>query len=215
MIFMTSNLGASQMSSILKPGMGFAAAEVEHDRRMGVADERLEGKITRAGEEAARRKFTPEFMNRLDKIVVFRPLGEPELRRILEIELNLLQRRVFESTGANSFVFNVTDDARDHLLSAGTDMKYGARHLKRAIERLIVQPLSNLVATCQLRGGDLVKVDFDHQENRLFFFKEAEGIALQAMAEMTGSRIAVPAAATIGATAEPVKTTSARSSRRG
>ncbi|MCL6508879.1 MAG: AAA family ATPase [Bryobacteraceae bacterium] len=213
MIFMTSNLGAHQMSSILRPTLGFAAADPCADPT-GRTSEKLAGKITRAGEEAARRKFTPEFINRLDKIVVFKPLGEPELKKILDIELGLLQRRVFESTGLNSFVFQVTEPAREFLLRQGTDLKYGARHLKRAIERLVVQPMSNLIATEQLRGGDLLRIDYDPERNSMAFVKEAEGIELQTMAAMAGlpAPLAVEAAAST-APAETYKT--ARTSRRG
>ncbi len=213
MIFMTSNLGAHQMSSILRPTLGFAAANAPADPT-GRTSAKLTGKITRAGEEAARRKFTPEFINRLDKIVVFKPLGEPELKKILDIELGLLQRRVFESTGANSFVFQVTEPAREYLLRQGTDLKYGARHLKRAIERLVVQPMSNLIATDQLRGGDLLRIDYDAERNLMTFVKEAEGIELHAMAAMAGlpAPLAVEAAAST-APAETYKT--ARTSRRG
>src|SRR6202050_5440672 len=75
MIFMTSNLGAAEMGSILRPGLGFAASEVQRQAAVGEADATLDAKIARAGLEAARRKFTPEFMNRLDKVVVFRSLG--------------------------------------------------------------------------------------------------------------------------------------------
>ena len=68
MIFMTSNLGAAEMGSILRPNLGFAASEVERRRATGCVDEDLNDKISRAGVEAARRKFTPEFMNRIDKV---------------------------------------------------------------------------------------------------------------------------------------------------
>lgn len=213
MIFMTSNLGAHQMSAILRPTLGFATADGPADPT-GRTSQKLTSKITRAGEEAARRKFTPEFINRLDKIVVFKPLGEAELKKILDIELGLLQQRVFESTGQNSFVFQVTEPARNFLLREGTDLKYGARHLKRAIERLVVQPMSNLIATDQLRGGDLLRIDYDPQSNSMTFVKEAEGIELQAMAAMAGLPAPVAAAAaTSTAPAETYKT--ARTSRRG
>src|SRR5579862_5068813 len=92
MIFMTSNLGATEMNSIIRPNVGFATSEVERKCAEGIVDGNLTEKISRAGVEAARRKFTPEFMNRLDKVVVFRPLGEPELRKILGLELNILQQ---------------------------------------------------------------------------------------------------------------------------
>lgn len=199
MIFMTSNLGASEMGSILRPNVGFATSEVERRRAAGETDDGLDSKISRAGVEAARRKFTPEFMNRIDKVVVFRSLGSEELGKILSIELNLLQQRIFNSAGTTPFVFNVTAEARQFLLREGTDMKYGARHLKRAIERSLVHPLSNLIASDQVHGGDLIRVDFE-EPGHLVFVKEAEQMAAYAMVQMIE---AVPALASAAASASP------------
>jgi ATP-dependent Clp protease ATP-binding subunit ClpB len=192
MIFMTSNLGAAEMGSILRPTLGFQSGEIERRHDAGVMDEDVKEKISRAGVEAARRKFTPEFMNRIDKTVVFRPLGAEELRKILTLELNMVQQRVFSSSTGAPFVFSLTDPARDYLLREGTDMKYGARHLKRAIDRNLVHPLSNLIATSQVRGGDLIRVDFDGEQGRLSFFKEAEGMPAYAMIQMVDTSIAPP-----------------------
>jgi len=213
-VFLTSNLGATQMSSILRPTLGFAASEVSRAMETGDLSGELTDKIARAGIEAARRRFTPEFMNRLDKIVVFHPLGQAELQKVLDIELHLLQQRIFDSVGPNYFVFTVSQPAKQHLLEQGTDFKYGARHLRRAIERLVVQPLSSLIATDQLRNGDLVHVDFDADLGKLAFRKEAEGMAIQAMADMAGVRMISPLAAASTAAAESLKAGSARSSRR-
>ncbi len=214
MIFMTSNLGASEMGSILRPNLGFAASEVDRKRRAGEVDPKLNEKIAHAGVEAARRKFTPEFMNRLDKVVVFRALGEPELRKILNLELNIVQQRVFNSTHETPFVFTLTDGAKNYLLREGTDLKYGARHLKRAIERSLVHPLSNLIATEQVRGGDLIRVDFDAQANRMTFFKEDENMPAHAMAQMVDHSISLPVSAVAsGAIAEVPKATPARARR--
>jgi len=213
-VFLTSNLGAGEMSSILRPNLGFAASELSRNLEDGMVTQDLSEKVARVGVEAARRRFTPEFINRLDKIVVFHPLGQPELRRILDIELHLLQQRVFDSIGPNYFVFTVAPAAKEFLLDQGTDIKYGARHLRRAIERLVVQPLSNLIATDQLRTGDLVHVDFDPEQAKLTFHKEAEGIPVQAMAEMSGVSLIPPMTAAISAAAESVRAGSARSSRR-
>src|SRR5918911_1301924 len=184
MIFMTSNLGAAEMNSILRPNLGFAACEAERQHAAGIIDDKLTDKISRAGVEAARRKFTPEFMNRIDKTVVFKPLGDAELRKILTLELNIVQQRIFTSANGAPFVFSLTDSAKDYLLREGTDMKYGARHLKRAIDRNLVHPLSNLIATEQVRGGDLIRVDFDSALSRLTFFKEAEDMPAYAMVQM-------------------------------
>jgi len=155
----------------------------------------LDRKITRSAEEAARRKFTPEFINRLDKIVTFKPLGETQLRQILDIELKMVQERIFTSGPRRSFIFNATSQAKELLLKEGTDLKYGARHLKRAIERFLVQPMSNLMATDQARGGDSIRVDLDRSANHLAFSREAEGLPLRAMTEIAGVAIPIPAMA--------------------
>ena len=215
LIFMTSNLGAAEMGSLMSPRLGFAAGESERRRAAGAVDEMTDEKISRAGLDAARRKFTPEFMNRIDKTVVFKSLGEPELRRILDIELGMLQQRVFDSAMAAPFVFSVTGPAKDHLLREGTDVKYGARHLKRVIERSLVHPLSNLIATEQIRGGDMVRIDFDPGPSRIVFCKEAEDVPAYAMAQLAGSGATLPVSRLAGAAqAEPPRAANARSSRR-
>lgn len=215
LIFMTSNLGATEMSSLLNPKLGFNAGEASRRSLAGESDEKLDGKIKRSGLEAARKKFTPEFINRLDKIVTFKPLGSDELRKILDIELNMVQQRIFNTATEKSFVFKATDAAKHYLLREGTDMKYGARHLKRAIERLLVQPMSNLIATDQVRGGDWIKIDFDEVRACMSFVKEAEGLPVHAMADLIDHSIAIPTLAlSSGALFESAKTQSARNSRR-
>jgi ATP-dependent Clp protease ATP-binding subunit ClpA len=215
LIFMTSNLGATEMSALMNPRLGFNAGETSRQSQNGTMDEKLSAKIGRSGIDAARRKFTPEFINRLDKIVTFKPLGTPELKRILEIELNMVQQRIFNTAPEKSFVFKASDGAKEFLLQEGTDLKYGARHLKRAIERLLVQPMSNLIATDQVRGGDCVFVDFDAEAKTLNFVKEAEGLAVHAMADLVDRSISIPAfAMPTGAFIEAAKTQSARSSKR-
>jgi ATP-dependent Clp protease ATP-binding subunit ClpA len=201
------------MGSILRPNLGFAASEVERRRTEGKVDEGLASKVKRAGVEAARRKFTPEFINRIDKTVVFRVLGEPELRRILMIELGILQTRIFSSSPGAPFVFSVTESAKDYLLREGVDAKYGARHLKRAIDQSLVHPLSNLIATGQACGGDLIRVDYDG--SHLTFFKEEENLPAFAMAEMVGIPWMIPAATLPArAAAHPARAVDVRSSHR-
>jgi ATP-dependent Clp protease ATP-binding subunit ClpB len=216
LIFMTSNLGANEMSSLMSPKLGFnSVRQSSHDADCR-SDEKLNAKVARTGVDAARRKFTPEFINRLDKIVVFRPLGEPELRKILEIELNMVQQRIFNASPDRAFIFHVTEAGKTFLLREGIDMKYGARHLKRAIERLLVQPLSNLIATDQIRTGDWIRVDFSSDAGHLIFLKEAEGLPIHTMAELVDNSITLPVHTLAnGAIFEPPRTTSARSSRRG
>jgi ATP-dependent Clp protease ATP-binding subunit ClpA len=215
MIFMTSNLGASEMSSLMAPKLGFGVVKDSAREAACRSDEKLNTKVEKTGVEAARRKFTPEFMNRLDKIVVFRPLGEDQMRRILEIELNMVQQRIFNASPDRAFIFHVTEAGKSHLLREGIEPKYGARHLKRAIERLLVQPLSNLIATDQIRSGDWIRVDFAPDCGTLVFLKEAEGLPIHTMAELVDNSIVLPIhAMSNGAIFETTRTQSARSSRR-
>src|SRR6266403_1727952 len=137
MVFLTSNLGAAEMSSLVSPRLGFHVPSFEDNAKLGT-------RISDVGIAAARRKFTPEFINRLVKIVVFKTLGAEELRRIVDIELEMVQQRIQARAASKAFLVNVTNTAREFLLVEGTDSRYGVRHLKRAIERLLVQPLSNL-----------------------------------------------------------------------
>ena len=192
MIFMTSNLGAAEMSSILTPKLGFNCSVIEESHRNCRTDEKTNAQITRSAVEAARRKFTPEFINRIDKVVVFKPLGSAELDKILDIELNGLQQRIFTSYTSAPFVINLTQNARRFLLDDGMDIKYGARHLKRAIERGLVHPLSNLIASGQVVGGDLIKVDCDPMAQNLIFTKEDEGLPAYKMAKMVDTSVLMP-----------------------
>jgi ATP-dependent Clp protease ATP-binding subunit ClpA len=215
LIFMTSNLGAAEMGSILRPNLGFGAGEAERQSSDGVVDRKLGEKIARAGLEAARRKFTPEFINRIDKTVVFKALGAAELRKILTLELNIVQQRIFTSSNGAPFVFSVTDSAKDYLLREGTDMKYGARHLKRAIDRNLVHPLSNLIATEQVRGGDLIRVDYEPVPGGLTFFKEAEDMAAYKMLQMVDTSMMHPVGSfTAGAVTEIPRAVAGKATRR-
>jgi ATP-dependent Clp protease ATP-binding subunit ClpA len=186
LIFMTSNLGASEIGNLLRPNIGFAAREVALRHAAGVVAENVKEKIARAGVEAARRKFTPEFMNRIDKTVVFRPLGAAELQDVLTIELNALQERI-RNAHPMPFLITVSDPAREFLLREGTDPRFGARHLKRAIDRNLVHPLSNLVATRQVVGGDVVYVDFDSAAGTLSFSKDGAWTTTAVMSRLANA----------------------------
>jgi ATP-dependent Clp protease ATP-binding subunit ClpB len=164
-IFLTSNLGAAEMAKVLQPKLGFAIAEDGFDAQ-------AVEKMAQVGVEAARRKFSPEFLNRLDAIVTFRPLGEPELRRILDLELDSVRERIAIATSVRSLALQVSKPARHYLLAEGTDTRYGARHLRRAVDRLLVAPISNLIATGQVSNRDRLLVEFDSRKQRLLFMKE-------------------------------------------
>jgi ATP-dependent Clp protease ATP-binding subunit ClpB len=167
MIFLTSNLGATDMCSRTNPGLGF------HNSLDAVGKGELGARMSRVGIAAARQRFTPEFMNRLDRVVVFKPLGSEELRHIVDIELEMVQERIQTSVEGKSFAVTVTDSARGFLLREGTDSRYGARHLKRAIERLLVQSLANLMASGQIRRGDCIRVSYREDSASLMFFLES------------------------------------------
>ena len=172
MIFLTSNLGAAEMSSLVTPRLGFHVPSFDNPSSSGT----LSARISRTGVEAARRKFTPEFINRLDNIVVFKSLGREELRRIVDIELEMVQQRIQTAAASRPFLVDVTDSAKEFLLMEGTDLRYGARHLKRAIERLLVQPLSNLMASGQIHRGDCIRVSHGEGLSALLFGREREAV---------------------------------------
>jgi ATP-dependent Clp protease ATP-binding subunit ClpB len=167
MIFMTSNLGGGEIAELVTGGIGFATA-VSADEQS-----RLDEKLEKSATGAAKRKFAPEFMNRIDKVVVFHPLLAGQLEQILEIELCMVQQRVLDAA-KGKFLFRVSRTAKDFLLREGTDRKYGARHLKRAIERELVYPLASLLATGQVSPGDVISIDWNDDERRLTFVKDTE-----------------------------------------
>src|ERR1043166_8773416 len=180
MVIMTSNLGAREMSELISGGIGFAPGKGVKNPH----DTEVDQKIYRTAVEAARRKFSPEFMNRIDKVVVFRSLKEHHLRAILDLELQAVQDRIMLSAGTK-FVFQCAAEAKNMLLDEGIDYKYGARHLKRAVERFLVYPLSNLVATGQIGLGDLVFVGLNPDTKRLVFSKQSGGALIADMPETT------------------------------
>jgi len=186
-IFMTSNLGGGEITELMTGGMGFVQPKDK-------PSDGLDVKVERTATEAARRKFSPEFLNRLDKVVVFHPLRDEQLEQILQIELGQVQRRVLE-TARGQFLFRVTPPARTFLLKEGTDTRYGARHLKRAIERHLVYPLANLLATEQVKLGDVLCVDWDSREDALIFEREGEGAVIPTTLTLTPSGIGAAASA--------------------
>jgi ATP-dependent Clp protease ATP-binding subunit ClpA len=133
LIIMTSNLGAREMSELMEGRIGFAAAQQLNNLDKSQID--LDEKIQRTAVQAASRNFSPEFMNRIDKLVVFHSLNQGHLRQILDLELRALQGRIMRSA-RTTFFFSCSDSVKELLLREGMDSRYGARHLKRSIERL-------------------------------------------------------------------------------
>ena len=171
LIIMTSNLGAREISELIEGRIGFIAPQEpsDPDKSQIAIDE----KIQRTAVQAASRNFSPEFMNRIDKVVVFHSLNERHLRQILDLELHSLQERIMLSA-RTKFFFNCSDSVKELLLREGMDSRYGARHLKRSIERLLVMPMSNLVASGQVDLGDSIYADLDHKGSEISFAKGSE-----------------------------------------
>lgn len=175
LIVMTSNLGAAEMSGLIDGRLGFNAP------KQFEITEGLDDKIQRVAVEAARKKFTPEFMNRIDKTVVFKTLRDEHLKEILSIELGMVQQRILRTM--YKFAFTCTKEVKAFLLKEGIDPKYGARHLKRAIERHLVFPMSNLAATDQLKTGDLVEVGL--KDGAVNFTRTSDGWPMLTVAEVS------------------------------
>jgi ATP-dependent Clp protease ATP-binding subunit ClpB len=176
-VFMTSNLGASEMSRLFSSGIGFAPVLPATGGEQSLAQ-----KIFRVAVDSARRRFSPEFMNRIDKVIVFQSLNREHLHQILDLELNDVYERILSSQGERTFVLHYTPEAKEFLLREGTDPKYGARHLKRAIERHLVFPLSSLMSTGQIDPGEFITVSVAPAGDGLTFSKnKAEERPVQKM----------------------------------
>jgi ATP-dependent Clp protease ATP-binding subunit ClpA len=174
-IFMTSNLGAGEMSELAEGGgIGFVAGPT-------VVNADLDDKIMRTAIEAARHKFSPEFINRIDKVVVFKTLRPEHLQQVLELELEKVQQRIMSAAGQSHFRFRCTPEVKARLLQEGTDPRYGARHLKRVIEREIVFSLANLVATGQVASGENLLIALN-PDGTLLFEKPAAAASQSATA---------------------------------
>ncbi len=174
-IFLTTNLGGKEMSKMIEgAGIGFTRSEVEKQE--------MDDKLYRNSKEAVKKAFRPEFVNRLDSIVVFRPLSRESLQKILRIELEDLQWRIWSapfrgfniSAGlpmpkSQSIVFHTTTAANEFLLDEGTSAIYGARELNRAIDRYVGFPMASLIASEQVKVGDRVKITHLKGEKDLTF----------------------------------------------
>ena len=185
LILMTSNLGAAEIANKLHGRIGFGM-------EMTTPDEKLEQKLKKIPIEAARRKFSPEFMNRIDKVIAFRPLSPTDLEQVLEIELERVQQRLRQASGGNQFEFLCSPEARWFLLQDGLDLRYGARHLRRSIERHLVDPLAHLLATHQVEPGDLLVADRSADKNQLTFIKSGRSGKLSSWIAKKKSNLSFP-----------------------
>jgi ATP-dependent Clp protease ATP-binding subunit ClpA len=163
LIFMTANVGAREMSKALAPGFGLARAAKAGAGGAAAAD----GKLARIGEGALRRRFPPEFLNRIDSRITYRPLDEEAFRRILALQIGALESHITKRLGPAGFSLSLTPGARDFLLAEGTSAEYGARQLKRAVHRHLIQPLAREVLERRIPAGARVSVGYQRSGGRL------------------------------------------------
>ncbi len=152
LVFLTSNLGAREMMREINPDFGFQSVKSAEP-----AD--LTNKLQNIALVAVRKRFSPEFVNRIDCIITYQPLTVESLSAILDKQITDLQNHVNTRLGSRSFTLEVPFESRQFLLRKGTSPEYGARELNRTIHRHLTQPLATLVATGQVNAGARVRVD--------------------------------------------------------
>ena len=157
-IVLTSNVGSVEMSNLLKGQLGFGGR--------GTLDKDIEQEALKA----ARAIFPYEFLNRFDSMVVFQSLKKPDLYRILDIYISDLHSRVVETD--NPFILECTPKVKQFLVDEGTDARFGARPLRRVFEKLVVNPLSSLISTNQIRQGDIITAKLEH--GKVVFLRETK-----------------------------------------
>jgi ATP-dependent Clp protease ATP-binding subunit ClpB len=133
--------------------------------------------------EEMRHHFRPEFLNRVDEIIVFHSLSEEHLKQIVEIQLENLRKRLAE----RRITLELSDAARTHLVRAGYDPNYGARPLKRAIQKEIETPLGRLILKGEVRDGQTVVIDYDPARNELTFTPKPAGASEQSEQAVAGA----------------------------
>ncbi len=168
-VIMTSNLGAREMQEMLETKIGFSTAKPQTTP----APE----KIDSIAIEAARKRFSPEFLNRIDKIVVFQTLTEEAISAILDLELEAVRQRIFAKCEAK-LTMDFTADAKAFIRSQGIDKRYNARPLKRAVERCIILPMSSLLNCTKFNDGDQLVVDLHPSRKSLVFKKRKPVLSL-------------------------------------
>lgn len=169
-IVMTSNLGAREMQEMVSTKLGFVQTKPK--------EENVDVRMKQVALEAARRKFSPEFMNRIDKVVVFQTLSNKAVEQILDLELKAVQDRITEKSSVK-MILSFTQKTKKFLLEEGFDQRYNARPLKRSVEKWVVLPLANLVSSEQLNSGDEVVVDLHPNKSELRFKRVRKPAAKQ------------------------------------
>ena len=152
-IIMTSNIGARQLKDF-GAGVGFGTSS-----KVAQADDHAKGII----EGALKKSFAPEFLNRIDDIIIFNSLEREDIHSIIDIELDKLLHRI----SGLGYTLNLSNKAKDYIADKGFDKKYGARPLKRAIQKYIEDALAEEIVNSKLSEGDTIAMDLDEKKNKL------------------------------------------------
>lgn len=171
LIFLTSNLGAREMMREMTPGFGFDAQPKPQDQW-----DQLAGKLETIALAAVRKRFSPEFVNRIDSVITYRPLSADSIKAVLENQIEELQDHVNGRLGTNAFNISLSEPARQFLLERGVSLEYGVRELKRVVYRYLTQPLATLVAEAGITPGSTVTVDISPNRDSLDFDIQGRGI---------------------------------------
>lgn len=158
LIFLTSNLGAREMARELVPNFGFGAMGSAADAKKQAR------KLENVSMAAVRRKFSPEFINRIDSIVTYQPLDQSSLERILDQLIEDFQLHIANRLGPRGFSIDVPEESRQFLLKRGTSVAYGARELKRTIHKHLIQPIAAMVANGLIEPGSRVQASCNDGE---------------------------------------------------
>lgn len=177
LIFMTSNVGADQFDRLYDQPLGFQVGN------QGAAPDRED--LSESIHEATRRVFSPEFLNRIDRRIVFHSLGQQEYKRILELELGYVRRRVQSRVNLE---LRCTPGARRYLLQRGTNPRYGARPLRALLETEVLFPIASLISSEQLHEGDRLQVDSRRDGSGLVFRRAQKSLAATVGGESQDSR---------------------------
>ncbi|MCY1521542.1 ATP-dependent Clp protease ATP-binding subunit ClpC [compost metagenome] len=160
-IIMTSNIGARQLKDF-GAGVGFSTSA-----KISQSEAHSRGVI----ENALKRAFAPEFLNRVDDVVVFNSLGKEEIFKIIDIELNSLFGRVHHL----GYEIKLTDRAKDFIAEKGFDSNFGARPLKRAIQKYLEDPIAEEILKGDTHEGDTLEIDYNKEKEEIVVVNKSSG----------------------------------------
>lgn len=150
---MTSNIGARQLADF-GTGVGFGTSA----KKEQVVDD-----SQKVIHNALKKAFSPEFLNRIDDMIVFNSLSKENIHQIIDIELSKLQVRIKDL----GYEFKISDEAKDYIAEKGYDEKFGARPLNRAIQKYIEDPLAEEIINASLEAGDTIAINFDKEKQEV------------------------------------------------